>query len=215
MTRSTLAALVVTVALASPAFAEPYLQAEPQHFELQGARRIRIEYPVGRMTLEGDDGTTVRVLVRVDCKDEDEDDCHDDARRIRIDHDVRGDTFVLEFTGIRKNSAGRHATVETHVLAPRALALTMNMGVGDADVDGFSGDLDLELGVGKLDVRAREADYRDAEAESGVGDASIETRSGHVRERGFISHSAHWSDGRGASFVRAHVGVGEANVELR
>jgi hypothetical protein len=207
-------ALALFVTLASPALADSYLQAEPKTFEVEGAQRIRIEFPIGSFRLEGDDGSTVRIQVRVDCKNHDYEDCKDAARRIRIDHSVTGDKFRLEFSGVHREWAGQHVTVEAHVLVPRALAAELNMGVGKVEVTGMQRDLDLELGVGDMSVKVREADFRDVEAEAGVGDAEIDTRQGRVRERGFIGHSARWNDGKGASLIRVHVGVGQATVDL-
>ena len=200
---------------AVPALADQYLQAEPRTYELEGANRIKIEFPAGKFTLEGDDGLTVRVQVRVDCKDTEYADCQNEARRIRIDHSSQGGVFRLEFSGAKKNWSNRHITVEAHVLVPRALAAELNMGVGSVSVMGLRRDLDVELGVGELKVRAAQADIRRVDVESGVGDASIDTHAGRVHERGFIGHTARWNEGSGNSVVRAHVGVGEATVSLR
>jgi len=213
--KRTCLALALLVTLSAPARAGDYLQADPKTFDLDGAKRIRIEFPIGKFTLEGDDGQTVRVQVRVDCKDEDYEDCKDEARRIRVDHSAGGGQFRLEFSGIRRDWSGHHVSVEAHVLVPRSIAAEVNMGVGKADVIGMRRDLDLELGVGEMSVRAQQADFRNVEAEAGVGDAAIETREGRVRERGFIGHSARWSDGGGANSIRVHVGVGQATVDLR
>ena len=206
-------ALALVATLAAPVRADDYLEAGPKTFGLDGAKRIRIEFPVGKFTLEGDDGQTVRVQVRVDCKNMDYGDCKDEARRIRVDHSVAGGQFRLEFSGVHKS--GRHVSVEAHVLVPRTLAAEVNMGVGKADVTGLRRDLDLELGVGEMTVRAQQGDFRDVEAEAGIGDAAIETRQGHVHERGFIGHTTRWNGGMGSSFIRVHVGVGQATVDLR
>lgn len=208
-------AIALAVVLAAPVGADEYLQAEPKTFSLAGAGRIRVEFPVGALTVEGDDGETVRVQVRVECKGDDYEGCKEEARRIRIDHSTSGKVFRLEFSGIRKDWSGHHVSVEAHVLVPRALAVELNMGVGKVAITGIERDLDLELGVGELSVRAAQARFRDAEAEAGVGDATIQTRDGHVRERGFIGHSARWTEGSGTSLIRAHVGVGQASVDLR
>ena len=208
-------AILFAALLATPVRADDYLQAEPKTFDLEGARRIKVEYPVGKFTLEGDDGQTIRVQVRVECKGNDFEGCKTSARRIRIDHTVSGNLFKLEFSGLRKELSGKNITVEAHVLVPRTLAAELNMGVGKAEVSGLEGDLSLELGVGELSARGLQARYRDVEAEAGVGDAWIETREGRVRDRGFIGHSVRWNGGKGASFIRAHVGVGQATVDLR
>lgn len=114
--------------------------------------------------------------MRVDCKDTEYADCQNEARRIRIDHTSQGGVFRLEFSGAKKNWSNRHITVEAHVLVPRALAAELNMGVGSASVIGLRRDLDVELGVGELKVRAAQADIRRVDAESGVGEATVSLR---------------------------------------
>jgi len=208
--------VLAAITLAAPAArAGDYLQSEPREYSLEGARRLSLEFPVGVLRVEGDDGHSVRVLVRIDCKSLDRDDCEDEARRVRVDHDVNGGTFRLEFSGIRKNSAGRHITVEARILVPRALVTQAHMGVGQVEINGLGSDVDVELGVGELVLHGDERDFHDADVEAGVGDVSLQTRSGHASDRGFIGHSAHWSDGRGAGSVHARVGVGHASVSLR
>ena len=202
-------------AFAAPACASQLLQADVQSYAPGGASRIKIEFPVGTFALEGDDGQTIRVQVWIDCKDAESDECREAARRIRLDHSSSGGVFRLEFSGVNKNWSRHHTTVEAHVLVPRAFAAELNMGVGSASVSGMRRDLDLELGVGELSVRMARADTRRADAEAGVGEARIDTRAGDVRERGFIGHSARWSDGPGSAVIRAHVGVGKAAVSLR
>ncbi len=104
MTRTAIAlALALAGTLAAPVRADDYLQAEPKTFDPGGAKRLHLEFPVGKLTLEGDDGSTIRIQVRVDCKGMGYDDCKDEARRLRIDHTSsdgtrrpgrRGRTFV-------------------------------------------------------------------------------------------------------------------------
>ena len=207
--------MVLMGALAAAAGAGPLLQADVQSYAPDGANRIKIEFPVGKFTLEGDDGRTIRVQLRIDCKDADADECQAAARRIRLDHSSSGGMFRLEFSGVGKNWSRRHTTVEAHVLVPRALAAELNMGVGSANVTGMRRDIDVELGVGELNVRAARADTRRVDAEAGVGGASIDARAGDVRERGFIGHTARWTDGPGNAVIRAQVGVGQSSVSLR
>ena len=214
MRRAALAA-VAALCVAAPAGADSYLQAGPKELPLEGASRLRLEFPVGRLTLEGDDGGTVRVLVRVECRERNYQDCKREANRIRIDHRRSGDRLVIEFEGIRKEFGSPRVNVQVEVLVPRELASSVEMGVGELRVSGMRGDLDLELGVGELSVKVDEDGYRDAEAECGVGDATIRTEKGDVRERGFIGHTAHWSEGDGKSIVHGHVGIGEATITLR
>jgi hypothetical protein len=206
--------LAAALGAAPPAAAEHVLQAEPKTFEIEGAQELRVEFPVGNFRIEGDDGETIRVSVRIKCKGGIDDECQEEARRVRLDHSVSGGTFVLEFEGIRKNVNHHGVEVEARVLAPRAMALKIEMGVGDLDVRDMGGDLQIELGVGDLDIVADRRDYRSADVETGVGDATIRAHPGAVKERGFIGHSAKWYEGKGRSTLDAHVGVGEARVTL-
>ena len=118
MTRFALVCLLM-LGVSAPAAATSYLQAEPQEFPRESAQRLKIKFPVGTCVLEGDDGTTVRVLTR------------------------------------------------------------------------------------------------EAQAETGVGDAAIQTDEGSVRDRGFIGHSAHWGEGKGSASIHVHVGVGDVRIDLR
>ncbi len=211
------AALPVALLLclaASPVDAERYLQAEPRVFPLEGATRLRVEFPVGSMTVEGDEGTTVRALVRVDCRRHDTDECARQARRIRVDHRVSDGRLSIDVSGIRKEMTSR-ISVEMRLLVPRRMQSRFEMGVGNLTVSGMTADLEAELGVGELTIKGEERHFHAVAVESGVGDATIRTRSGDIRERGFIGHTAHWDDGRGASTLSAHVGVGKAEVNLR
>ena len=208
-----LSALLLTAAL--PARPEPYLQAEPREYGLEGASQLKVEFPVGTLSIEGDDGTTVRSLIRVDCREQDSHDCARQARRIRVDHHVSGGRLSIEVTGIRKDMGTPRVNVEMHLLVPRKLLSRLEMGVGKLAVTGMAADLEVELGVGELTVKGDQRDYTTVEAESGVGDATIRTRSGDIREKGFIGHTAHWTGGRGSGSLKAHVGVGQAEVTLR
>ena len=217
MTRSALLGVLAALALSIPrsSSADPYLESEPSEFALEGATRFRTEFPVGKFTLEGDDGKTMRVLIRIDCKEHGTDDCQREAKRIRIDHHVSGNQLTLEFEGIKKEIGTPRISVEAHVLVPRTMIAKIEMGVGELHALGMTSDLDLQLGVGELTVKGQRRDYRTAEAESGVGDAAIHAGDDDIHERGFIGHSAHWNDGRGHGLLRASVGVGESTVTLR
>ena len=205
----------LAIGFATPAIGDHYLQAEPREYALEGATQIKVEFPVGRLTIEGDDGNTVRVLVRVDCRERDYEDCKRETRRIRIEHHVSEGRFALQFEGIRKELGSPRINVEARLLVPRKLVSRAEMGVGELRVSGMTSDIEAELGVGELTVKADARHYRDAEAESGVGHATIRAPGGDVRDRGFIGHTARWTDGHGPSFLRAHVGVGQVEVTLR
>jgi len=199
---------------AAAAAAVHRLESEPKVYRLEGAEGLSIEFSVGQLSVEGDDGDDVRVSVQIRCRQGDLDECQERARWVTIDRVVSGGRLRLKFNGIPKTES-HGLQVSARLLVPRALATRIEMGVGELTVREMRSPLDLDLGVGELDVRGPEHAYRSALAETGVGDASVRTRAGQVRDRGFIGRSAHWDDGAGASGIRAHVGVGDASIDLR
>lgn len=198
---------------AGTALADRYLEAEPKAYALEGVRELSLDFPVGSLYIEGDDGTTVRVSVRVRCRSGSLSDCQERARKVVIDRGQTGTTLTLRFEGIPKTNSHR-LSVEARLFVPRALATRIEMGVGDLDTRDLSGDLDVQLGVGDLDIRGAAANYRAVRAEVGVGDASVRTQSGRFQGEGFIGRSVRWAEGTGPSSVRAHVGVGDVTVVL-
>ncbi len=206
----TLAALLVPAA----AGAEAYLEARPHDLPTDGIDRLRVQYPAGGLHIEGDDGTTVRFVVRVHCRHRSADDCQTEVSRLHVDHRVAGGTLVVDFQGIHKEPGVHDVEVQTRMLVPRRLAARVEMGFGELVVEGLANDTDVELGVGDLELRGSLRGFREAEAAAGVGDASIRTPGGTVHERGFIGHTANWDGGRGASSIHARVGVGSARIVL-
>ncbi len=205
-----LAALLVPAA----AHADAYLEARPRDLPTDGIDRLRVQYPAGGLHIEGDDGNTIRFVVRVHCRHRSDDDCQTEVSRLHVDPRTAGRTLVVDFQGIHKEPGIRDVEVQTRMLVPRRLAARVEMGFGELVIDGLAGDVDVELGVGDLELRGDPRRFREAEAAAGVGDASIRTRGGLIRERGFIGHTANWDEGRGASSIHARVGVGSARIVL-
>ncbi len=206
--------LAGSLALAGAASADHYLQAEPKSFALEGARSVKIDFSVGEMRVEGDDGETVRVLVRVHCKSGSYADCSERARKIVIDEHVGGGAMTIGFEGVPKNHS-RGMNVEVRLLVPRTLATHAEMGVGRLEMTGLAGNIDVNLGVGDLDLRAEQRDFRSVNASAGVGDATVDARGGRTRGVGFVGHTANWDEGQGRSEITAKVGVGKVAVRLQ
>jgi hypothetical protein len=196
------------------ACAEHDLEAEPRTYELRGVKELSLDFPVGELNVEGDDGTTVRVSVRVHCKSGSLEDCQDRARKVAIDRRQTGSTLTLKIENGPERLNTRWLSIEAKLFVPHSLATRIKMGVGALTIRGHRGDLDLELGVGDLKIYGAERDYRAVRGEVGVGDVTIRTKSGAAEGEGFIGHSANWEEGKGPSKTSAHVGVGSVTVVL-
>ena len=205
--------VVGVLALSRPAAADHYLQAESRDYPTAGVQELELHFPVGSLQIEGDEGNTIRVAVRVRCKRGSLDDCEERAQQIVIDRHATAGKLRLEVEGLPKRNLGR-LEVTVNVLVPRRLATRVEMGVGQLSVTSMSADLDLDLGVGELDVRGVADHYGTARAEVGVGDATIRGQGTRSHERGFIGHTSRWQ-GDGSKSIHAHVGVGEADIILR
>jgi hypothetical protein len=199
---------------AGMAFADQDLEAEPKTYTLEGVREMSLDFPVGELKVEGDDGKNVRVSIRVHCKSGSLESCQEHARKVTIDRRQVGTTLKLRIENGSDKLNTRGMSIEARLLVPRALATHVKMGVGALTVSGHGGDLDVDLGVGDLRINAAEKDYRAVRGEVGVGDVSIRTRSGRTEGSGFIGHSADWDSGKGPSKTTAHVGVGSMTVVL-
>jgi hypothetical protein len=196
------------------ASASHYMKAEPREYSLAGASGIDVDFPSGVFTLEGDDGSTVRIDLSVRCGTGDLDDCRDRAAKVTIDHRIRDGRLILEFRGF--NRTNQHEfRVTARVRVPRAMATKIEMGVGELKANSLHGDLEIELGVGELDVESDATKFRAAKLDVGVGDANLRANGGRYTGQGFIGRTVRWSEGTGASSMRLHVGVGDASVVLR
>jgi hypothetical protein len=203
---------LLLIAFAAPASAAHKLEAGTKAYPLEGISKLLLDFSVGELSVEGDDGTDVRITVQVRCRRGSLEDCEDRASRVTIERTISDGRLKLKFEGIPK-SDNHKMTVTALILVPRAVATRVEMGVGNLDVREMVGPLDLDLGVGELTARLEAEHYSDARVSSGVGDASIDAP-GHVDDHGFIGRTVRWN-GKGSNNVAAHVGVGDASVRLR
>ncbi|MEO5617235.1 MAG: hypothetical protein ABIS67_05660 [Candidatus Eisenbacteria bacterium] len=176
-------------------------------------RQVRIEFPVGELTVEASTGPRVTLDLSARCKGRDSDDCRERAERIEVDAEETGGELRIKVKGYPKIHTGGF-NLQGVLRLPRELALRVEMGVGEIRISGIEGDLDVDLGVGEADIRTPGRAVRSIEVATGVGDASVMADGGRVRRRSFISSSASWADGRGRSSVNLKVGVGDATVRV-
>ena len=70
----------------------------------------------------------------------------------------------------------------------------------------------VEVGVGEVDVRLADNDYRKVELETGVGGTDLNGFKGVSQERSIVSENTSWR-GDGEYVISVEVGVGEVDVD--
>jgi hypothetical protein len=206
-------ALVALIAIgaALPARAENLgtLQAS---WPAQKLDRIRVEFPVGDLTLVAGDVPTLRASMTVRCRHASSR-CIERSKRLKIISTQSGRSRSVKVEGYPKfNNGGLEVSLRLEL--PRSLAADVEMGVGDLVVEGVEGDLSIELGVGDVDVAVRESDVRSVHMAVGIGDATLDHGGRHQRISGFIGKNVRWNEGPGNSRVNVEVGVGDATVRM-
>lgn len=205
------------VALASLAAHGPahaaVLETDTQSFAVTRQHRVRLEYPIGELRVIPSDDSRVRFDLRVRCRGRSEERCAELANELRLESDDTGNTLSLKLEGYpRWLRKGFTAMGELRV--PRALAVRIEMGVGQLEIEGLEGDLDVDLGVGQAELRLPRARMREVSVDTGIGDASIRGGGAETASSRFLGTRVSWTQGRGPSEVRVHVGVGEGTIRL-
>ena len=94
---------------------------------------------------------------------------------------------------------------------PENSNLDVHEKVGDLTVENIEGDKDLSLGVGDIRIAAGHSAYRFVHASAGIGDVS---GAGYGETSGWLGKTLKYH-GDGKYELRAHVGVGDINLEGR
>lgn len=211
MRRLLFAALLI--AFAAPVSAGQTLQAQTKAWSVTPGTRLRFEFPVGALRVEATDDTKVRLELLVKCRGTSTDRCERFARRLSLDVDQTAGELRVKVEGYPKfGNSG--INLEGILLVPRGLEVKLEMGVGDLELEGLEGDLEVDLGVGEADLNLDADKYKTADIEVGVGDASLKAAGRRRSSSGFIGRSVRWTEGRGPSRAKLHVGVGDASVRM-
>ena len=126
-------------------------------------------------------------------------------KEARVDFDVRGNDATIEF------HAPLHASTQFDVEleVPQNTNLDVHDKVGDVTVEDVEGDKDLSLGVGDIRVSSGRSGYRLVNASTGIGDVNGD---GYGETSGWLGKTLKYH-GEGKYELRAHVGVGDINLE--
>ena len=207
-----LAAALLSVAVSVSARAT-VLETDSRTFPVTRQHRVRLEFPIGELRVIPSDESRVRFDLRVRCKGRSDERCEELANKLRLESDDTGGTLSLKLDGYPKWH-GKGFTAMGELRVPRALAVRIEMGVGQLEIEGLEGDLDVELGVGQAELRMPRAHVREVSVDTGIGDASISGAGASTASSRFLGTRVSWTQGRGTSDIRLHVGVGEGSVRL-
>ncbi len=122
-----------------------------------------------------------------------------------VDFNVHGSDATIEFHA--PSSGNTSFDVELEV--PKNTNLDVHAKVGDVTVEEVEGDKDLSLGVGDIRVSSEHAGYRLVSASTGIGDVNAD---GYGDTSGWLGKTLKYR-GDGKYELRAHVGVGDINLE--
>ena len=205
--------MIVLAALVLPtaALADRTVRTLHDDRSASGIDRVKVNFPVGGLTIEPSTDGRIHYDVAVRCKD-DSRRCDDQAEDMALKISNVGGTLKLD---IDQGSDWTHKLKLRGVLRmPADIALRLEMGVGELNLAGLRDDVDVNLGVGEAHLRLREDDVRTVRVASGVGEANLLVGRRHVEGSGFIGHTVSWGDGSGRARVALDLGVGESEVVL-
>ena len=128
-----------------------------------------------------------------------------------VDFEVRGNDAMIQF----HSPSGGNTQFDVELEVPSNTNLDVHEKVGDVTVDNVEGDKDLELSVGDIHVADEHsqdrAGYRLVRANTGIGDVNGD---GYGETSGWLGKTLKYH-GEGKYELRAHVGVGDINLESK
>ena len=173
-------------------------RSDAREFTAGGFVHVRLS--VGDMHIKR--GDTNKISLRYTIKSRREKNVKDAT----VDFDVHGSEANIEFHA--PSSANTQFDVELEV--PEKTNLYVHDKVGDMTVEDVEGDKDLSLGVGDIRVANGRAGYRLVNASTGIGDVNSDGYDGETK--GWLGKTLKYH-GDGKYELRAHVGVGDINLE--
>ena len=161
---------------------------------------IHVRFSVGDIHIKRGDSTKIKLEYTVKSRHE------RNVKDAHVDFDVRGNDATIEFHA--PSSGNTQFDVELEV--PASTNLDVHEKVGDITIDNIEGDKDLDLGVGDISVvTPGQAAYRLVRASTGIGDVDSD---GYGETSGWLGKTLKYH-GEGKYELRAHVGVGDINLE--
>lgn len=162
---------------------------------------IHVRMTVGDLHIKRGDSNQIRLEYTVKSHRE------SNIKKATVDFDVHGKDASIEFHA--PSSGNTNFDVELEV--PENSSLDVHEKVGDLTIDNIQGDKDLSLGIGDIRIGTAQAEYRFVHASAGIGDVN---GTGYGETRGWLGKTLKYH-GDGKYELRAHVGIGDINLQGR
>jgi hypothetical protein len=165
---------------------------------------LHVHLSVGDVHVRRGDGDKIRLRYTVKSRHE------SNVKEAHAELEVRGTDARIEFHA----PSGGNTQFDVELEVPASTNLDVHQKVGDLTIENVEGDKDLELGVGDIRVSSEHpsgehAKYRLIHASAGIGDVNGE---GYGETSGWLGKTLKYR-GEGKYELRAHVGVGDINLE--
>jgi hypothetical protein len=162
---------------------------------------VHVRMSVGDLHIKRGDSTKIRLEYTVKSHRE------KNVKAATVDFEVKGNEATIEF---HAPMAG-NTQFDVELEVPQNTNIDAHEKVGDLTVDNIEGDKDLSLGVGDIRVASGPSGYRVVNASSGIGDVH---GADYGETSGWLGKTLKYH-GEGKYELRAHVGVGDINLEGR
>lgn len=162
---------------------------------------VHVHMGVGDLHIKRGDSTQIRLEYTVKSHRE------KNLKAATVEFEVKGNEATIEF---HAPSAG-NTQFDVELEVPQNTNIDAHEKVGDLTIDDIEGDKDLSLGVGDIRVASGRSGYRVVNASSGIGDVH---GADYGETSGWLGKTLKYH-GEGKYELRAHVGVGDINLEGR
>jgi hypothetical protein len=160
---------------------------------------LHVRLPVGDLRITRGGSNQIRLHYTVKSNRESK------VKDSRVDFDIHGRDAEIDFHAPTIGNTQFDVEVEV----PQNTNLDIHDKVGDLTVKDINGDKDLELGVGDIRVEVERSTYHLVHASTSIGDVN---GNGYGESSGWLGKTLKYH-GDGKYELRAHVGVGDINLE--
>ena len=193
----TVCLLLVPFCTASDHWDYEETHSETRDFVAGGMLHVRLS--VGDVHIKRGDSNQIRLHYTVKSRRESR------LKESHVDIEIHGRDANIEFHA----PSGGNTQFDVELEVPQTTNLDVHEKVGDLTIDNIEGDKELELGVGDIRVAAERTGYHLVRASSGIGDVNGD---GYGETSGWLGKTLKYH-GDGKYELRAHVGVGDINLE--
>lgn len=160
---------------------------------------VHMRLPVGDIHITRGDNNQIRLHYTIKSKHESQ------MKDAHVDIEIRDRDANIDFHA----PASGNTQFDVELQVPENTNLDVHDKVGDLTVGDVEGDKDLDLGVGNIRVSVARSTYHLVRASSGIGDVN---GNGYGESSGWLGKTLKYQ-GEGKYELRAHVSVGDINLE--